>query len=88
MQSLPFPAGWTGVVGASRADEVTFLRTHATSPDVRIVEYQGEATDDEGIVADEDGVVLDDGGCNAGGSAGGWLVLLLVGFVGLVRRRR
>jgi ATPase subunit of ABC transporter with duplicated ATPase domains len=74
MQSLPLPAGWTGVVGASRADEVTFLRNHAASPDVRIVEYQGEATDEEraelvaslrtyrgvGLIASRDRALLDE----------------------------
>ena len=74
MPSLPLPAGWTGVVGASRADEVTFLRNHATSPDVRIVEYQGEATDEErtalvaslraytgiGLIASRDRALLDE----------------------------
>jgi ATPase subunit of ABC transporter with duplicated ATPase domains len=74
MQSLPLRAGWTGVVGASRADEVAFLRTLAGSPDVRIVEYQGEATDEEraalvaslrtyngvGLIASRDRALLDE----------------------------
>lgn len=74
MHSLSLPAGWTGVVGASRADEVTFLRNAAMSPDVRIVEHTGDATDEEraalvaslrpyagiGLIASRDRALLDE----------------------------
>ncbi len=46
MLSFSLPAGWTGVVGASRADEVTFLRAAAAVPDVRVVEDPGPLSDE------------------------------------------
>lgn len=74
MQSLSLPAGWTGVVGASRADELAFLRQAATSPDVRVVEDPGPLTDDAraalvaslrthpgiGLIASRDRALLDE----------------------------
>jgi ATPase subunit of ABC transporter with duplicated ATPase domains len=74
MHSLSLPAGWTGVVGASRADEVTFLRSAATRPDVRVVEDPGRLTDEAraaliatlrthagvGLIASRDRALLDE----------------------------
>ncbi|HUQ00987.1 MAG TPA: hypothetical protein VM261_00770 [Kofleriaceae bacterium] len=74
MHSLSFPAGWTGVVGATRADELAFLRTAATSPDVRVVEDPGPLTNDAraalvaalrahagvGLIASRDRALLDE----------------------------
>ena len=74
MSSLSFPAGWTGVVGASRADEVSFLRSVAARPDVRIVQDPGPLSDDAraaliaalrthagvGVIASRDRTLLDE----------------------------
>lgn len=74
MPSLSLPAGWTGVVGASRADEVTFLRSAAARPDVRVVEDPGPLTDEAraalvaslrthagiGLIASRDRALLDE----------------------------
>lgn len=74
MQSLSLPAGWTGVVGASRADELAFLRQASASPDVRVVEDPGPLTTDAraaliaslrthtgiGLIASRDRALLDE----------------------------
>jgi len=75
MPSLHLPAGWTGVVGATRAGELAFLRTAATtSPDVRVVEDPGVLSADVraalvaslrahtgiGLIASRDRALLDE----------------------------
>jgi ATPase subunit of ABC transporter with duplicated ATPase domains len=74
MHSLALPAGWTGVVGASRADEVTFLRSVGARSDVRVIEQSGPLTAEAraaliaslrthagvGVIASRDRTLLDE----------------------------
>jgi hypothetical protein len=73
------------VAGVTQLGTFQLALTVTPNGDAGTSSEDSEADEDDGVVGDEDGVVIDDGGCNAGGSASAWLLVLLVG---LRRRRR